>query len=72
MVKPRTAGSHGEVAVTAHSQLLELMRVLRDAVARAVFIEEAIEEGDTGMAFTFARDLELDLRSVISEHDAAA
>jgi hypothetical protein len=47
------------------------LQLLRDAVARVVFIEEAIEEGDTGMAFTVARDLELDLRSVISEHHAA-
>jgi hypothetical protein len=54
MVKPHTAEPLREVAVSAHSHLLELMRVLRDAVARAVFIEEAIEEGNTGIAFTVA------------------
>jgi hypothetical protein len=55
------------VAVSAHSQLLELMRVLRDAVARAVFIEEAIEEGDTGIAWSVARDLEIDFRTAVAE-----
>ena len=58
-------------ADNAHSQRPEVLQLLRDAVARVVFIEEAIEEGDTGMAFTVARDLELDLRSVISEYHAA-
>jgi predicted nucleic acid-binding protein len=63
MVKPHTAGHLREVAVSTHSQILELMRVLRDAVARAVFIEEAIEEGDTAIAWSVARDLEIDLRA---------
>jgi hypothetical protein len=54
-----------------HARPLELARLPRNAVARVIFIEEAIEEGDAGMAFTVARDLELDLRSVISEYDAA-
>ena len=72
MVKPHTAGPLREVAESGHSEVLELVRVLRDAVTRAVFIEEAIEEGDAGMALAVARDLELDLRAAISEYEVAA
>jgi hypothetical protein len=73
MVKPHTAEPLPEVAVNAHSQLLELIRVLRrDAVARALFTEEAIEEGDAGMALAVARDLGFDVRAAISEYEAAA
>jgi hypothetical protein len=54
------------------SQRLELGRLLRNAVARVVFIEDAIEEGDAGMALAVARDLELDLRAAISEYEVAA
>ena len=68
MVKPHTAEPLREVAVNAHSQLLKLMRVLRrNAVARAVFIEEAIEEGDTAIAWSVARDLEIDLRAAVAD-----
>jgi hypothetical protein len=53
-------------ADSGHSQRPELVQLLRDAVARVVFIEDAIEEGDTGMAFSVARDIELDLRAAVS------
>ena len=53
-------------ADNAHSQRPELVQQLRDAVARVVFIEEAIEEGDTGMAFPVARDLARDRRAAVS------
>jgi hypothetical protein len=53
-------------ADNAHYQRPELLQLLRDAVARVVFIEEAIDEGDTGMAIT-ARDLEIDLRAAGAE-----
>jgi hypothetical protein len=69
MVKPHRAGPLQEVAVNAHSQLFELMPVLRDAPARAVFIEEAIEEGDTGIAWSVPCDLEIDLRTAVAEWD---
>jgi len=45
--------------------------LLRDTVARLILIEEAIEDGDTCRAFTVARELELDLRSVIANRESA-
>jgi hypothetical protein len=48
------------------------VQLLRNAVARVVFIEEAIEEGDAGMALAVACDLELDLRAAISEYEVPA
>lgn len=49
-----------------------IIRLLRDVAARVVFIEEALQDGDAGMAFTVARDLELDLRSAIADYEVAA
>jgi hypothetical protein len=39
---------------------------LRDATARLVAIQDAIEDGDTGYAWTLAHDLEPDLAFVVS------
>jgi hypothetical protein len=49
-----------------------IIRLLQDAAARVVYIEEALQDGDTGTAFTVARDLELDLRSAIADYEVAA
>jgi hypothetical protein len=51
---------------------VHLKWLLHDPVARLVSIEDALERGDTGTAFTLSRDLEPDLRAAISEHGAAA
>jgi hypothetical protein len=51
---------------------LKVLELLRGAAARVVVIEECLEDGDTGMAFTVARDLELDLRAVIHEYAGTA
>jgi hypothetical protein len=45
--------------------------VLRDAVARVVVIEETIEDGNPSLAWTVARDLELDLRALAVRVDEA-
>jgi hypothetical protein len=66
MVKPHSA------IKDRNSQRVEPARLLRNAVARVVFIEEAIEEGDSGIVLAAARDLELDVRAAISEYEAAA
>ena len=62
-----TAGPRRDVAVSAHFQLLELMHVLRDPIARVFFLEEAIEKGASGIAWSVARDLKIDLRAAVAE-----
>jgi len=48
------------------NSLTRIVRILNDAAARVIVIEEALEDGDTSMAYTVARDLELDLRAAVS------
>jgi hypothetical protein len=52
--------------------MARMIWLVQDAAARVIFIEEAPEDGDTRTAFVVARDLELDLRSLISEYEVAA
>jgi hypothetical protein len=52
--------------------MARIIWLLRDAAARVIVIEEALEDGDSGTAYTVATDLELDLRSVIAEYEVAA
>jgi hypothetical protein len=44
---------------------------LRDATARLVTIQEALEDGDTSSAMVLAQDLELDLAAVVSRTEEA-
>jgi hypothetical protein len=47
-----------------------IVATVQDAVARLVFIQEAISDAEPAMAYTVARDLELDLRRVMAEMEA--
>jgi hypothetical protein len=52
--------------------MARMIWLLQDAAARVIFIEEALEAGDTVTAFAVAHDLELDLRSAIADYEVAA
>jgi hypothetical protein len=69
MRRDEPAGTGSRKNSGSMSQIIQL---LEDATARIICIEQALEDGDTSMAYTLARDLEPDLRSAISVYGEAA
>ena len=51
---------------------MTLFELLRDASARIVRAQEALEDGEQALAWEILRDLELDVERVLGEYESRA